>query len=196
MREWDWSEKKPDDIARWLEPFGHPWWICGGWAIDLFLGNQTRRHTDIEIGCFREDLAALFTTLPHLEFYAATDGTLRPLSGACDFDLAENGIWSRQRGQEIWDLEILVEDKRGDDWLYRRDNRITRPADCIVARTANKIPYMRPEIQLLYKARALRDKDCKDFENTMSHLDKAAQSWLAKALDVSAPDHIWISKLR
>ena len=26
-----------------------PWWIAGGWAIDLYLGRQTRPHEDIDV---------------------------------------------------------------------------------------------------------------------------------------------------
>ena len=31
------------------------WFFAGGWAIDLFLGKETRKHSDIEIAILRND---------------------------------------------------------------------------------------------------------------------------------------------
>lgn len=42
-----------------MKLFTKPWFICGGWALDLFLDKETRDHEDIEIGIFREDQEAL-----------------------------------------------------------------------------------------------------------------------------------------
>jgi hypothetical protein len=42
-----------------MRRFEPEWFIAGGWAIDLFLGKETRRHEDIEIALFRRDQAAL-----------------------------------------------------------------------------------------------------------------------------------------
>ncbi len=43
-------------VRRLLEPFGGRWWIGGGWAIDLFLGEAMREHEDIDIVIAREDV--------------------------------------------------------------------------------------------------------------------------------------------
>jgi putative ABC transport system permease protein len=32
-----------------------PWFVAGGWALDLFLGRVTRPHHDVDIALFRED---------------------------------------------------------------------------------------------------------------------------------------------
>lgn len=31
----------PDDVAALMRGFAGPWWICGGWAIDLFIARET-----------------------------------------------------------------------------------------------------------------------------------------------------------
>jgi hypothetical protein len=36
-------------ISKLMKDFNKPWYIAGGWAIDLFLGLVTRSHQDIEI---------------------------------------------------------------------------------------------------------------------------------------------------
>ena len=34
-----------------------PWWVAGGWAIDLTLGHQTRKHEDLDVLVLRRDQA-------------------------------------------------------------------------------------------------------------------------------------------
>ena len=42
-----------------IKTFTRPWFVCGGWALDLFIGKQTREHHDLDIGIFRRDQLAL-----------------------------------------------------------------------------------------------------------------------------------------
>ena len=42
-------------IAAIMHGFGKPWFVAGGWAVDLFLGRETRAHEDIEVSIFRRD---------------------------------------------------------------------------------------------------------------------------------------------
>ena len=56
-----WKDKQivPDPFeqieitAAHMDGFPAPWFVSGGWAIDLFLGRVTRDHSDIEIGIYR-----------------------------------------------------------------------------------------------------------------------------------------------
>ena len=41
-------------VARIMAGFPHPWFVSGGWAIDLFVGRVTREHGDREMGIFRQ----------------------------------------------------------------------------------------------------------------------------------------------
>jgi hypothetical protein len=38
-----------------LSAFHRPWFVAGGWAVDLFLGRETRSQQDIDIAILRED---------------------------------------------------------------------------------------------------------------------------------------------
>ena len=58
------------------------------------------------------------------------------------------------------------------------------------------IPVVRPEIQLLYMAKAMEPKNVGDFETAGQRLDHDAASWLADALATTLPDHPWIAALR
>ena len=42
-------------ITSLMNSFNKTWFIAGGWAIDLFLGKETREHKDLEIALFRKD---------------------------------------------------------------------------------------------------------------------------------------------
>jgi Aminoglycoside-2''-adenylyltransferase len=52
-----WGVLTPHDAADLLSAARLPWWIAGGWALDLFLGKGTRAHKDLDIGIFRKDAA-------------------------------------------------------------------------------------------------------------------------------------------
>ena len=46
-------------VARVMAGYPHPWFVSGGWAIDLFVERVTREHEDLEVGVLRRDQEAL-----------------------------------------------------------------------------------------------------------------------------------------
>ncbi|HEX5907598.1 MAG TPA: hypothetical protein VFY56_11315 [Propionibacteriaceae bacterium] len=81
----------------------------------------------------------------------------------------------------------------GDTWICRRDTSIRRPYSEVFEVSADGIPYLKPEICLLFKAKAVRDKDRADFEAALSRMSSAQRAWLHTALERVHPDHGWIS---
>jgi hypothetical protein len=59
-----------------LNSFRRPWFVGGGWAIDLFLGRETRNHQDIDIAIFREDQFELRRHFANWQWKKAVSGTL------------------------------------------------------------------------------------------------------------------------
>jgi len=55
--------------------------------------------------------------------------------------------------------------------------------------SAGGVPIVRPEVALLFKAKATRYKDQRDFDAALSALEDDARSWLGAALDVAHRDH-------
>jgi len=45
-------------IAGLMSNFTPPWFICGGWAVDAWLGRRTREHGDFDITVFHHDQTA------------------------------------------------------------------------------------------------------------------------------------------
>jgi hypothetical protein len=54
--------------------FPQPWWVAGGWALDLFLGRKTRPHADLEISILAADQGALFEHLRGWDLRLAAPG--------------------------------------------------------------------------------------------------------------------------
>ncbi len=48
----------------------------------------------------------------------------------------------------------------------------------------------------VFKAKAPRFKEQRDFDRILPHLDRAARSWLASALEQAHPGHAWHERLQ
>lgn len=53
------SFEVPLKVVALLTNFDRPWFVAGGWAIDLYLRRATRDHKDIEIAILRRDQSEL-----------------------------------------------------------------------------------------------------------------------------------------
>ena len=69
-----WNCWSPAELAVWLADVSRPWCIVGGWALDLWLGDQTRVHGDIEFTLLREDFPVFRNKLGDLVAYSVKDG--------------------------------------------------------------------------------------------------------------------------
>lgn len=90
----------------------------------------------------------------------------------------------------------LPEPHDGGTWICRRDPSIQPPCQQVIATTPDGIPYLAPQIVLLFKARHHRPKDLADFTGVLPLLNPARRAWLATALACVHPGHPWISELQ
>ncbi|MBV8958482.1 MAG: amino acid transporter [Actinobacteria bacterium] len=174
-----WAPLDPAALAAVMEDFDGPWWICGGVAIDLFLGTSTRAHEDVDVSVLQAHRASLDAAL----------------TGWDVNEVSEHEVWARRHADGPWEVEFLFEQREGDEWVYRRDAQITMPLGHLGKVTADGVPYLVPEVVLLYKAKDPRPHDEADFEAALPQLGIGARCWLAAALEVVHPDHPWISKV-
>lgn len=77
----------------------------------------------------------------------------------------------------------------------RRDETIRLPYSEIVHHTRDGIPYLAPELVLLFKAKHARPKDRRDFDATVPHLTGAQRATLAELLARVHPGHVWLTDL-
>ena len=89
----------------------------------------------------------------------------------------------------------MLDESEKDVWLFRRQPRIARPLGAVIRRNADGIPYLSPEIQLLYKARSPRARDQADCDLIAPLMDANARAWLKQSLRDLDPEHEWIKIL-
>jgi hypothetical protein len=190
-----WRTLTPREAVVLLSVLRTPWWIAGGWALDLFLGKVTRAHHDLDVGIFRSDTAGVVTSLSGWEFFEAKDGVLSALASDAAPRKEVNSLWGKRANRAQWELELMFDESDDKSWLFRRDVRITRPLSGAIRRNPEGIAYLAPEIQLLYKARATRPKDQADFDQVVPHLARESRTWLRESLLSVEPEHVWIAML-
>ena len=191
-----WEPLTPSQVAELLRGVDVPWWIAGAWALDLFAGRQTRAHEDIEISVFRGDEDTIRARLVGWEFFVAQDGTLTPLGQRESLQVTAHEIWARERGREAWQLEILIEEREHGRWVYRRNERIGVHEKDIGRFTNDGIPYIRPDIQLLYKSKGQRAVDESDLLTVLPRLDAAQRATLSAWISADDPAHRWLARLK
>ncbi|WP_161965980.1 nucleotidyltransferase domain-containing protein [Steroidobacter cummioxidans] len=192
----EWRAASPADGASWLAGVSGPWWIAGGWALDLFGGTQSRRHGDLDIGVLRRDVAQVLGTLSSWEFFEAHKGRLTRLQTGTLPKAEVNSLWCRPAGTTLWAMELMLDAADDDRWVFRRQPEIQRPLATVIRWNPEGIPYLSPEIQLLYKARSRRAKDQADFDHIAPRMDSNARAWLRHTLLRTDPEHEWLPSLR
>jgi hypothetical protein len=187
---------QPHDVAALLVEINVPWWVAGGWALDLFLGFQTRPHGDLDVGILRRDAASVMAGLSGWEIFEAASGMLYRL-GSNERPRPEvNSLWCRRCNAPDWSLELMLDEADGDEWVFRRLPAIRRSLTSAIRHTADGIPYLAPEIQLLYKARRPRAQDQDDFDRVLQDLGAEQRVWLYEALSTVDPGHAWLTNKR
>lgn len=184
----------PGEVARFLAGIATPWYVAGGWAVDLFLGTRTREHGDIEIGIPAAGFPEVRDRFPGYAFDAVGSGRIWA-EAAPDVLAAVHQSWVRDPATGDYLLDVMREPHDGDTWICRRDRTIRLPYRAIVRRTDDGVPYLAPELVLLFKARAARPKDEADFAVTVPHLTPARRRTLAGLLTRVHPGHPWLAKL-
>lgn len=169
------------------------WWISGGHALDLALGRTWRLHEDTDVGVARHDLGALHGLLSSWDLHVAAGGKLTPWRGEpLDVGRHQNNVWCRLTLDGPWVLDVTISDGSDRDWIYRRDRSVVVPWDVAIQRTAEGIPFLAPELQLLYKSKDLRAKDDIDAAEVIPNLDGRQRALLSRLL---APGHPWHRRL-
>jgi hypothetical protein len=171
------------------------WWIAGGHAIELFVGRPIRGHGDLEVGVLRRDQFVVREHLKGWDLRAASRGTLRPWPLGKRLRDDVNDVWGRHDPEDPWALQLNLNDSEGDCWVFRRDRRVSRPLGEVVLRTGEGLPYLAPEVQLLFKAKDPRPKDERDLEAALPLLTQEQRSWLVQAISEAHPDHPWLLQL-
>jgi hypothetical protein len=188
-----WLPYSPPEMADRLAGLPVKWAVAGGWAADLFLGRTTRPHHDLEIALPASAFGLIPPHFPGWEFHVPVDGALTPASPASL--AAEFQTWALDPVTRSWRFDVFREPHDGDTWICRRDERIRRPWAEVVLHTPERIPFVAPEVVLLFKAKAAREKDEHDFAALLPELSATRREWLDAALALVHPEHPWRDRL-
>lgn len=198
--------------------------FCGGFAIELFLNREIRKHGDIDISAYWSDRDHIIRFMQSLgwQVYEMCGGgvahriidiskqlktkrnifcfrdncELITLTPRDDEDMYS--IEFDHRGQTSLNfLEFLFNDRNTTDFLYARNNEIALPlSDAILYE--NNIPYLAPELVLLYKSTdILRQGYQLDYDSALLKMNEGQKGWLKKSLLKMNPlGHKWIDSCR
>jgi len=178
-----------------MHGFGGHWCVAGGWAIDLFLGETTRPHEDVELAIFRHDQQLIRRHLTEWTFEKVVDGRRIDWLGDEELKLPIHEIHGRSRKDVRLALEFLLNERNGDVWVYRRDSRIRLPLGQAIVLGKGNVPILCPAIVLLFKAKDVRVKDEADFCNVVDGLEHEQCRWLEDALRITHREHPWLTEL-
>jgi hypothetical protein len=179
-----------------MSGFPHPWWIAGGWAIDLFAGRVTREHGDVEIGVFRDTQGALHDRLRQFELTQSSEDGIVPWTGREPVAPSVFQLLARHESLPGGELQVFLDDRTGGRWSWRRDRRISRDErDVASPSILPGVHVLAPEIQLLYKAKYDSPKQEHDFGVALPLMSPVRRQWLRESLALTSPTHRWIARL-
>jgi Aminoglycoside-2''-adenylyltransferase len=190
-----WASPAPTEAALILSGLSVPWWIVGGWAIEAWTGRH-REHDDIDIGFFRDDLAAVLAHLsPSFCVWSNLGGTIRPLNRPEDLLEGCRQLWVRRDGATPWLLDLAMTPRDDGSWVSPRDDALRVPFDEAVFTSADGIRYLRPELVLAFRARSMVRHAERDFEATVPSLDRSSRERLSAAVRRIDANHPWLDRL-
>jgi len=163
------------------------WALCGGWAIDSWLGRVTRPHEDLDIAVFLDEqrlfydeLAADWRLVAHetddAEHQDPWDG--HALAPAAHVH-ADSNLAPRR------ELHVNERNRGEGTWLLRRFNGATAtlPLPRFGLESPLGLPTLAPEALLFYKLSGEpRPRDARDVELLMPRLEGREREWLDLAL--------------
>jgi hypothetical protein len=188
-----------------MSDFPAPWALCGGWAVDAWLGGQSREHGDIDVSVFVQDQQALFGHLsgwqmvahdPHNLATVRWEGRPLGLPGHlhCRPDtgeaLPDTAILTKEQG---FVLDVELGDRSGDRWLLSREPRISLQLGGAVQQSPWGLPTVIPPVLLFFKSRDLRRRDKLDFAALLPRLSDEQRDWLRGV--IATAGHPWLTEI-
>ncbi|MDD4295572.1 MAG: DUF4111 domain-containing protein [Ruminiclostridium sp.] len=201
---------------------GFEYALCGGYAIELFLNRTIRKHGDIDVSAYWQDRdkIILYMQSSGWEVYEMCGGgiahhitdvniqikTKRNIfcfkEGCSLVKLSPQGETDMyyldfdHSGQTKLDfIEFLFNSRNAESFIYARNENIMLPITKAIL-TQNGIPYLAPELILLYKSTDTEREGYQlDYDSAMVKMSAEQKDWLQTALKVINPSgHKWLSE--
>lgn len=186
-----WVATAPGEVVELLGDAPFPWWIAGGWALEL-QGGRTRPHDDTDVAFLLRDLPQVRRYLDAFHLWSPAPDRLRPILAGTQMLDDEEQLWVRRDASGPWFLDLLATPADGDDWVFKKDDRIRRPLSEASRFTEQGIPVLARDIVLLHKAGLDRERDRDDLAAIEPDLEPTERRWLRDSLEVCWPGHAWL----
>ncbi len=188
----------PVEFARdALKDFTRPWYIASGWALDLYLDRVRRVHEDVDVVIAWGDQLELqeHMSARGWRWVAPANGRMEPWPAQLYLEPPRHQVHAYHDGAFI---DFLLTEMDSNVWHYRRDRNVVRAAERAHPSSRSGIPYLAPELVLLFKSKNTsgreRDKDETDFQEVFPHLEPERRAWLYWALAATQPEHPWLKQ--
>lgn len=189
-----WDPLDPSTIGEFMRGFDRPWWIIGGWSIEIFTG-ISRAHEDMDISILACDADAFRVFLgDRWTPWNVDDSWFRPFDARFQDVRPDSQVWVRRDAQSPWILDVPFTPDTDGRWTNKRNLRHTEDLDDVTWVAPDGLRYARAEVTLMFKAAQAREKDRRDAEVALPLLDASARQWLDDAVAAMDPHHPWISK--
>jgi PAS domain-containing protein len=186
---------EPPAIAGVMSELSVWWAVAGGWAIDLWLDEQTREHHDVEVAVRRRDQGQIYSALCRDWELLCLDPPGQPWRPWRAGEVLSAPAFQVQARSAERDFDLFLETIDDGVWTFRRDDRIRLPLDEVWVATEAGVPVIRPHIQLLYMAKSDEPKNQHDFDVVRPRLSDVEVDWLRRSLTLVLPGHRWIDRL-
>lgn len=185
-----------EKVAALLRDLPCEWYVCGGWALDLFLGRVTRAHKDIDLSIARgRQLEARgYLKARGWSLEKAHEGRLTAWEDGEVLSPPFHAVWCRNGAHDPDFVELMLDEIDEERFAFRRDPTVTLPRGRMSFKTETGVPVLAPEMVLLYKSSAAEDY-ADDFRNASGALDARARAWLKDALARVYVHHAWAEEL-
>lgn len=189
-----WNPLTPKEVKTIFKDTDFRWWIAGGYTLEAFVGFSYRHHSDIDVLLLREETKDLMYQLTDWELYLASPpGNLKEWDHREPLPPTVTDIWVKEKGQSIWSFQIMINDSKNNQFIYKRDPSILFDIEKFTWKAKDEIPFLAPELQLLYKAKDRREKDDLDFQQCMSLMAEDKRKWLIeKITKCFSSEHPWV----
>jgi hypothetical protein len=194
--------------------------ICGGLAIDIFLGYESRKHGDIDVLAYWSDRDSIILYMQSIGFnvYEMLGGGMaHHITDIHKQEYKKRNMFCSTRDCELVNLtptgetdlykidffhigqtklnfiEFLFNDKDENYFFYARNKEIKRELNKAFL-YENGSSYLAPELLLLYKSTDTdREGYQQDFELAYTKMSNEQREWFNNSLRIMNPDgHKWL----
>lgn len=201
------------DVNRLLGGSGIDWAVCGGFALDLFLGRGTRAHGDLDLSAAEAHRGRIQRWMLERGWQVwefRGQGMMRPLNADTPSEPGRNLMCVREGCELVtfWPCDVPgmalhewhskgIRTLNYMEFLFRGQPEgeafFSRSPDRAILRRGG-IPFLAPEVVLLYKAsQPERPVNQGDHAAAFPMMDGEQKAWFLTALETRYPEgHPWL----